>query len=154
MDSIAESCVVMVNQLPQEYVTRLENILGVSLGQGGVAKLSFRWQTLPEAREHAARIRKMQDDLRQVREDLNLHIARTRSLWENEKASTGAGFLARLAGPEIAESHKSWRLARLDRRYARALASCEQMVASIDTALVKLSGIGVLVDNWIANQGT
>jgi len=134
-----------------DYAKRVKHIIGA---EGDIKRMtrSWKWNTIPEAKQHLAAIRQMQKELRQVKRDLNVEMKAIRTRYKMRMDRAQAGVLASLAGRGAARRSQANKRRRLCEERDRTLAPYDSVKLAIDDALTQLDRIKLELQGWVARQ--
>ena len=139
---------------PKGYQNDVENILGESFTDDGRLKLSFEYDTVPEARLALKNLRFIQKQLRQVIKSVNQDMRLIRAKYKAERESisdsgtlTGLFLGKRFAGRE--RQRKKTGLAQLQKN---ELIPYENVKNTIDQILLQIEGAKLEMENFIAKE--
>ncbi len=142
-------------EVPRAYRSRLESIVGSSL-ENGAYRLDLQWNSVEEARRHSARIPQMQDELRQVKAEINQRMKEIRAAFSERRGSVKPGLVAvvasKVTGKKRTAEDKARKLEKLSRKQDEALAPYQMTRDVIDRLLLQLDSFKKQVDAWLARQ--
>ena len=140
---------------PQEFIARIEGILGSRLVDGEV-RVQFPYDTLGEARQQMARIRTLQRELRLVKKEVGFTAKQVRSAFIGQRAEVGTGFgsglVAGFFGRRTAGRMNAARREDLRRGQLEAVAPYEKISRFLENMLVQLDGFKVQLEQWMADR--
>lgn len=140
---------------PQDYVTRIEGVLGSPL-INGEARVHFHYDTLAEVRQQMARVRTLQRNLRLVKKDVGFTIKQVRSSYTAQRAEVGtglgsglvAGFFGRKAAGRMNAANRE----DLRRQRLGAIAPYEKVSRFIDELLMQFDTGKTGLQQWMVDR--
>lgn len=135
--------------MAEEFLARIEAIVGSPIEDDEI-KFDLQWDSVEEARQHVKRLRHMQKELGLVKKEIRFTMKQIRASFREKKADVKAGVLASIwwGAGHVRESQRE----ELRRQERASLASYESVILLIDKALLKLDGLRLELQNWIATN--
>jgi methyl-accepting chemotaxis protein len=141
--------------VPPTYLSRIQKIVGSS-PQNGELQVDLKWNSPEEARQHCAHIPQMQDELRQVKAEVNQHMKEIRSSFSERRAAVKPGPVAeitsKVTGKKRTTEAKAQKLEKLRHKQDEALAPYQATRDLIDRLLLQLDSLHKQVNAWLAQQ--
>jgi len=133
--------------MTEECLSRIEAILGSPIKDDEIT-IDLEWNSIQEARQHVRQINQMKKELRLVRKNIRQVMKEIRVSFREKKADVKAGLLASIwwGAAHVRESQRK----ELRREERASLAPHESLLLLIDKALVKLDGLKLELETWIA----
>lgn len=133
--------------MTEEYLSRIEAILGSPIEDDEIT-IDLEWNSIQEARQHVRQINQMKKELRLVRKNIRKVMKEIRASFREKKRDVKAGFLASIwwGAGRVRESQRE----ELRREERTSLAPYEPLLLLIDKGLVKLDGLKLELETWIA----
>jgi len=135
--------------MAEEYLARIEAIVGAPIEDDEI-RVDLRWDSVEQARQHVKRVTQMQKELRLVRENVRFTMKEIRASFKEKKAEVKAGFLASIWSRKAAAHSRAAQREELRRQERASLAPYESIILLIDKVLLKLDGLKLELQNWIA----
>jgi exonuclease VII large subunit len=135
-----------------EFRARFKTIVKNYVDDKG--NLAFNWNSVPEARQHLARIRQMQKEIGLLKKDLKSTMAQVRSSYTAKKSTVQAGFLPSLSGKKSAGHDRVLKRENLRRQQLNDLAPYEYLDRLLDEVLIKLDATKIRIQESIDQNST
>jgi hypothetical protein len=114
--------------------------------------LSFSWNSIPEARQLLISIRQKQKELRLVKKDILQSMKEVRSSFKTQRATVQVRLLTRLAGYKAVIHSRASKRENLRQQEVTRLAPYQSIAHIIDETLVRLDGVKLEIETWIASK--
>jgi len=135
--------------MTEEYLSRIEAILGRPIEDDEI-KIDVQWDSIEGARQHIKQINQMKRELRLLRKNIRQVMKEIRVSFRERKADVKAGRLASIWSGRAAARSRGAKREELRREERASLAPHESLLLLIDRAIVKLDGVKLELETWIA----
>ena len=132
---------------PEEYLQQLEDM--------GLTNATFRADSITEARAVITRVRQMEQELRQIKRDINLDVKQIRHTYADKAANAGqgtAGLFTLFGKRKMAGSIRADAKRSVNRERDAMIAAYERVKLTVDDLLNQTAGVKAEMEAFIAEQ--
>ena len=135
------------------YKEQIWEIIGEKPNRKGIIKISFSFETIPEAKNFLAKIRLMQKRLRLLKKEVNAEMKSIRSNYSAKVSNVQAGFGSSLLfGKGTAKSLAASKKREIKAQRNRTLLPYEGVKRIIDRTLVETDSAKLQVSTWLESN--